>query len=362
MKNNILVTKPFLPPIEEYIALVRKIYDNCWLTNNGPVLKELESELSKSLGIENISFHTNGTITLQIAIKALNITKEVITTPFSYVASTSAIQWENCKPVFADIDKDSFNIDPIQIEKLITPNTQAILATHVFGNPCEVEKIEAIAEKYNLKVIYDAAHCFGVKHKGKQIFEYGDISSVSCHATKLFHSIEGGLLITKDNDLFELINKMKNFGHDGPAKISALGINGKNSEFHAAMGLLNLKYIPEILSKRKEQYLYYKNVLKDHGLIFQKINEETEYNYSYFPIIFRSENILKNIQSILTKNNIQTRRYFYPCLSTLPYIESEYDLKNSNLISSTVLCLPLYHTLTEEDQSKICETIINNLD
>ena len=246
------VTKPFLPPAEEYESYLNGIWKRNWLTNMGPLASQLEMELKDFLEVSHLLFVTNGTVALQMAIKALNLSGEVITTPFSFVATTSSIVWENCTPIFVDIEPTTLNIDAEKIESAITEKTSAILATHVYGNPCDVEKIEKIAKKHNLKVIYDGAHAFGVKINGKSIFEYGDISTCSLHATKLYHSIEGGLLITKDPILLKKLAYIRNFGFDGPENFAELGINGKNSEFHAAMGLANLKYIEHIHKKRKE--------------------------------------------------------------------------------------------------------------
>src|SRR5690554_5232433 len=247
----ILVTKPFLPPQEEYQHYLNKIWQSGWLTNMGPLSVELEKRLAIHLKVKNLLFVTNGTIALQMAIKALELKGEVITTPFSFVATTSSIVWEGCTPVFVDIDPNSLNIDANKIEAAITPNTSAILATHVYGNPCDVLAIEKIAKKHNLKVIYDGAHAFGVEVYGKSIFEYGDISICSLHATKLYHSIEGGLIITKDPELLRKLAFIRNFGFNGPEAFAELGINGKNSEFHAAMGLANFEYIDAIHKKRK---------------------------------------------------------------------------------------------------------------
>jgi dTDP-4-amino-4,6-dideoxygalactose transaminase len=245
------VTKPYLPPFDEYQSYLEGIWKRQWLTNNGPLVHELETKITDYLGVTNFLYLGNGTVALQIAIKALELKGEIITTPFSYVATTSSIVWEGCKPVFVDIDSQTLNIDPSKIEEAITVNTSAILATHVYGNPCDVIKIGEIAKKHNLKVIYDGAHCFGVKFRGESIFEYGNISTVSFHATKLFHTIEGGGVFTRDKNLSKKMSFMRNFGHDGPEVYREVGINGKNSEFHAAMGLVNIKKIDEIIAKRK---------------------------------------------------------------------------------------------------------------
>ena len=245
------VTKPFLPPIEEYQKYTEGIWQRNWLTNNGPLVNELELKLKDYLQVPHLLFLNNGTIAIQIAIKALQLKGDIITTPFSYVATTSSIVWEGCQPVFVDIDKHTFNIDASKIEAAITPNTSAILATHVYGNPCDIDAIAAIAKKHNLKVIYDAAHCFGTKYKGKSVFAYGDVCTTSFHATKLFHTVEGGAVFCNDADLLRKMAQLRNFGHDGPEHFNEVGINGKNSEFHAAMGLANLKYIQQIWIQEK---------------------------------------------------------------------------------------------------------------
>lgn len=353
------VTSPFLPPKEEYIAYIDKIYEKKWLTNMGPLSSELELKLKEHLGLEHLLFLNNGTIALQIAIKALKLSGEIITTPFSYIATTTAILWENCTPVFADIDENTFNIDPSKIEALITPNTTAILATHVFGNPCNVDEIDKIAKKYNLKVIYDAAHCFGVKYSSKSILKYGDISTVSFHATKIFHTVEGGAVVSNSAELTDRMSKLRNFGHKTSESFDGIGINGKNSEFHAAMGLCNLKYIDDILKVRKLQYEYYLEKLKGLNVRFQKIEEDTEYNYSYFPIVFESEEILLKAKIDLETNWVYPRRYFYPSLSTLEYVNGELT-PISNSISKRVLCLPLFNTLTKEDQDYICRILLRS--
>ena len=354
------VTSPFLPPKEEYLKYIDKIYENKWLTNLGPFAGQLELQLKEFLGLEHLLFLNNGTIALQIAMKALNLTGEIITTPFSFVATTSAIVWENCIPVFADIEPDTLNISPTNIENLITPQTTAILATHVFGNPCNIEAIEAIAIKHNLKVIYDAAHCFGVKYKGQSVLNYGDISTISFHATKLYHTVEGGAVITKSAPLTYRMSRLRNFGFKTSESFDGLGINGKNSEFHAAMGLCNMKYATDILIQRKEQYFYYSAKLKGLDFTFQKISNNTEYNYAYFPIIFNSENILIKAKQELELNWIYPRRYFYPSLSELDYVNKQAAPVSTD-ISKRILCLPMYHILTTEEQDLICRIILRTL-
>lgn len=343
------VTKPFMPPREEYEKYIQDIWEREYLTNNGPLVQELEQKLKNYLDVENILYLSNGTIALQIAIKALGLKGEIITTPFSYVATTSSIVWEGCEPVFVDIEPQSLNINPALIEDAITEKTTGILATHVFGNPCDIEAIQGIADKHNLKVIYDAAHCFGTTYKGRSVFEYGDISTTSFHATKLYHTIEGGAVFTGNEELTYRMRKMRNFGHAGYEKFSGVGINGKNSEFHAAMGLCNLTYIDEILESRKKQCLLYDELFYDtpvHSLIVQNYSK---WNSAYYPAIFESETVVLKVKEVLEQNDVHTRRYFYPSLDTLDYVRTE-EVAFSKDISKRVLCLPLYFDLTETNQ------------
>ncbi|KQC34073.1 aminotransferase DegT [Nonlabens sp. YIK11] len=355
------VTKPFMPEKSDFEAYLDGIWKREWLTNNGPLVNELELKLKDFLGLKHMLYVTNGTIALQLAIKALDLDGEIITTPFSYVATTSSIVWENCTPIFADIDPNSLNINPVEIEKCITDKTTAILATHVYGNPCEIEKIDAIAKKYNLKVIYDAAHCFGTTYNGKSVFEYGDISTTSFHATKLFHTIEGGAVFTTDPELLKKLSYMRNFGHNGPESFVGLGINGKNSEFHAAMGLVNIKWIDSILENRKTQSEYYSKKLINSRIHFPKISKQSGFNYAYYPIVLESEEMCMKIFKSLTKHEIFPRRYFYPSLSTaLSYVESKH-LEISDDISKRVLCLPLYYDLSFVEIDMITRLILREL-
>ena len=354
----IQVTKPFLPPVEDYKKYIDKIWQRQWLTNMGPLSSELEMQLKEFLNLDHLIFVTNGTVALQLAIRALDLKGEIITTPFSFVATTSSIVWEGCTPVFVDIDKNSLNIDADKIEAAITENTSAILATHVYGNPCEIDKIEEIAKKHNLKIIYDAAHAFAVQYKGKSVFEYGDISICSLHATKLYHSTEGGLIITKDPSLLKKAAIMRNFGISDFNKFAELGINGKNSEFHAAMGLVNLKYVDDIIAKRRELSLQYNIGLKNVKGYFPTWNTNSDPNFAYYPIVLQTEQLLLNVMEELGKNQIFTRRYFYPSLaSALPYLEPK-DLPITDDISKRVLCLPLYYDLTIEEVNLITRLIL----
>ncbi|SMG15140.1 dTDP-4-amino-4,6-dideoxygalactose transaminase [Marivirga sericea] len=350
------VTKPYLPPIEKYQQYVSDIYQRQWLTNNGPLVNEFELSLKEYLGLKHLLYVSNGTIALQIAIKALKLKGEIITTPFSYVATTSSIVWEACTPVYVDIDASTLNIDPAKIEAAITPKTSGILATHCFGNACDIDAIDEIAKRHNLKVIYDAAHCFGTKYRGRSIFEYGDISTSSLHATKLMHSVEGGLLFTKTPELLKRMAYMRNFGHDGPEKFNGVGINGKNSEFHAAMGLAVLDDIDLILAKRKELSLNYDEKLATFISDKPQIQEGCTFNYAYYPIIFSCEQALLDAKTELEKNEIFPRRYFYPSLESLEYVEG--DCPNSKEIASKILCLPIFYHLTKAEQDMIARLLL----
>lgn len=358
MNKKIYVTRPFLPPIEEYISYLKDIWESGILTNDGGMVKRLERELCNILKVDNLSVVANGTLGLQIAIKALNLEGEIITTPFSYVATFSSIAWQNCTPVFVDIDPETFNIDPYKIEPKITERTSAILGVHVFSNPCDTNAIDLISKKYNLKVIYDAAHSLFVNYEDKSLLDYGDISVVSFHAVKLFNTAEGGACITKSKKLAERIRKIRNFGFDSDGEITDVGINAKMSELHAVMGLASLKYIDEIIRKRKDKYNgYYKLLSNNKNIKFQKINTE-QYNYSYMPVLFPNEKILLSVLDKLNKNNIFPRRYFYPSLNKLKIANKNVDsLPIAEDIAKRILCLPLYYCLDDKDIGFICELI-----
>ena len=360
LSKSINVTKIFLPPIEEYASHVQRAWDNEWLTNRGELIRELEDKLKNYLSVSNILITNNGTIPLQIALKLLGKGGEIITTPFSYVATTAAIVWENCTPVFVDIHPEYLTIDETKIEAAITSKTTAILITHVFGNPCDVDAIDTLAKKYNLKVIYDAAHCFGVKYKGKSIFEYGDVSTCSFHATKLFHTGEGGAVFAKDETLRHQIFYSHNFGHNGPLDFHGLGINGKISELQAALGLSVLPYMETILAERKKVVDFYTQYLDFSKLKVLKVRPNTEWNYSYYPVIFKSEEQLLEIQRQLNVLNIFPRRYFYPSLNTIEYTKGK-SMPISEDISSKIMCLPLFTGMEEEDLQRICTIINQNL-
>lgn len=352
------VTKPFLPPLDEYSGMLPGIWQRQWLTNMGPLASELEMKLKEHLNVNHLLFVTNGTVALQMAIKALDLKGKIITTPFSFVATTSCIVWESCEPVFVDIDEKSLNIDASKIEEAITEDTSAILATHVYGNPCDVVKIEEIAKKHNLKVIYDGAHAFGVKVNGKSIFEYGDISTCSLHATKLFHSGEGGLIVTKEADLLKKLAYIRNFGFNGPESFAELGINGKNSEFHAAMGIVNLRHMADINQKRKALTERYNEKLKNLQARRPVWHTQSENNFAYYPLVFKSEELMLKCIEHLKLHEIFTRRYFYPSLAnTLPYVEPR-DFEVTDRIAKCVLCLPLYYDLTMEEVDLISRLLL----
>lgn len=350
--QRINVTKTFLPSIDSYASILQRAWDNVWLTNRGELILELEEKLKETLGIDNILIMNNGTIPIQIALKLLGNHGEIITTPFSYVATSSAIIWENCKPVFVDIEGDSWTLDPQKLEEAITPNTTCILATHVFGNPCDIENIDRIAKKHNLKVIYDAAHCFGVKYKGKSVFSYGDVSTCSFHATKIFHTGEGGASFCNNPELRKKIYYSHNFGHNGPLDFHGLGINGKISELQAAMGLAVLPHIKDVYSERKRAVEFYIAQIDFNRYTRLKIRDNTEWNYSYFPILFETETALLDAQERFNAKSIFPRRYFYPSLNAVPYINGQ-AMPVSEDIASRVLCLPLYAGLMEKELNRI---------
>ncbi|QBZ97866.1 DegT/DnrJ/EryC1/StrS family aminotransferase [Flavobacterium sangjuense] len=354
------VTKTFFPPLEEYTEQLERIWKNQWLTNRGELILELEEKLKSYLSVSNIILMNNGTIPLQIALKILGKGGEIITTPFSYVATTAAIVWENCTPVFVDIHPDYLTIDETKIEAAITDKTTAILATHVFGNPCHLEAISAIAKKHNLKVIYDAAHSFGVTYKDKSIFEYGDVSTCSFHATKLFHTGEGGALFCSDEHIRNQCFYSHNFGHNGPLDFHGLGINGKISELQGAMGLAVLPHMATIMAERKRTVDLYNNHLNFSKLTKMKLRDNTVWNYSYYPVLFETESELLTVQKALNAESIFPRRYFYPSLNTINYVNAK-QMIVSESVASRVLCLPLSHDLRQSDIEIIIKSINTNL-
>jgi dTDP-4-amino-4,6-dideoxygalactose transaminase len=358
-KENIFITKSFLPPKREYDKYVKMIYRKGILTNQGPLVKELEEKLKSFLGISYIHYLANGTAALQLALSALGINEgEIITTPFSYVATVSAILWQRCTPVFVDIEENNYTIDVSKIEKAVTHKTKAILAVHVFGYACAVDEIEKIAQRHGLKVIYDGAHAFGSCLNGKSLLSYGNISTLSFHATKLFHTIEGGACIAHDITVSKTLELQKRFGHDYDNHIM-LGINAKCSEFHAAMGLANFKYIETIINKRKCVCKLYDKLL-DGIVIRPKDQNGLEYNFAYYPVVFKSEEELLRVFAALNAEGIYPRRYFYPSLNKLPYVHGG-SCPVSEDIAARIACLPLYVGLEERSIEQICQIIRKSL-
>lgn len=353
----IYVTRPFLPPKEEYLKRVSEVFDREVLTNQGPEVQELEAHMKKYLGTENFQYVANGTVAIQIALRALDITEgEIITTPFSYVATTSTILWERCTPVFVDIEPGNFTIDPAKIEEAITPRTKAIMPVHVFGYACNIEAIQEIADRHGLKVIYDAAHSFGSVYKGKALSTYGDIATLSFHATKLFHTLEGGGCVIRDNDVAAKLDLVKRFGHVGDEHFT-LGINAKQDELNAAMGNVNIKYIDAIIADRKRSSERYDACL--NGRLQRPLPQaDLAYNYAYYPVVFPDEKALLATFAQLAKHDIFPRRYFYPSLNTLPYLSERYDCPVSQDICSRIACLPLFYGLTDEQIEVVCKNIL----
>lgn len=344
--KKINVTEPFLPPFEEYVEYLKGIWERNWLTNQGPLVQEFEQKLltyhQLSMPVHCVA---NGSLGLQIVLKALGVKGEVITTPFSYVATTSCPLWEGCTVKFADIEPHTLTIDPKAVEAAITPQTEAILATHVFGNPCDCEALESIAEKNGIALIFDAAHAFGITYKGKSILEYGDASMVSLHATKLMHSVEGGFIVAKDPATSEKMEWMRRFGHKGQEEYHGVGINAKMSEFHAAMGLCNLNHIDSILGKRKaiceayDQALYMGNVSGCSALVYR---DEASQNHAYYPVVFGSEGKLLDAVARLESSGIYARRYFYPALDQVSVLSCQNtECLIASDVSKAILCLPL---------------------
>jgi hypothetical protein len=361
MENkNIFVTQPSLAPFNEFTEILKGVWDRKILTHNGPLVQQLESELEQKLEVPHFTVVNNGTIALQIAIKALELQGEIITTPFTWIATVSAIKWEGCTPIFCDIDPKTLNIDPAKIEALITEKTVAIMPVHVFGTPCDVVEIEKIAKKHNLKVIYDGAHAIGSRFEDKSVLTFGDVTATSLHATKLLNTGEGGGCITQNTELDKKIKRIRFFGHsDDKTDIVEDGFNGKLTEIHAALGLANLKYYDTVLNDRRVKYLLYKEKLqKVPTITFQDI-AAGETNYSYFPIIFETEAQLLKVELELKENNVFPRRYFYPSVNTYTKVVSYQSCPISEDISKRILCLPLYLDLTIGEINEIC-AIINN--
>ena len=364
----VFVTQPDLPPLEEFTELLKQIWDTKILTNNGQFHQQFEQELADYLGVKHISLFSNGTLALITALQALRITGEVITTPYSFVATTHSLWWNNIKPVFADIEPGYFNLDPEKVEAAITPQTTAIMPVHVYGNPCKMERFQQIADTYGLKLIYDAAHAFGVKINGNSILDYGDLSILSFHATKVFNTIEGGAIISPDAQTKKRIDYLKNFGFADETTVIAPGINAKMNELQSAYGLLQLKYVDGYIGKRKEIATVYREQLKEvNGISFLEDIQGVDHAYSYFPILINREKYGKTRDELyeeLKKHNIFGRRYFYPLISQFPTYSGLPSSKLDNLpfatkIAEQVICLPIYPTLEHESVMKIIRILKN---
>jgi dTDP-4-amino-4,6-dideoxygalactose transaminase len=354
------VVKPYLPDRTKVDVYVDSIYETNYLTNNGPLVQELTGRLAEYLGINSdcLVLVANGSLALQLAYKALELSGDVITTPFSFIATASTLKWEGLNPVFVDIDKDSWNIDPRLIEQAITPDTSAIVPVHVFGNPCDVESIQRIADKHNLKVVYDAAHCFDTRLSGESILNHGDISTLSFHATKLFHTVEGGAVITKTKALADKVRKMINFGLDGSGNVDDLGTNAKMSEFHAAVGLAVLNDIEQIKLQRKQVWSHYELALVKFGLT-QKRHEQSNNNFSYFPIVLESECEVLETLTALSARGIQARRYFYPSLDSINGLDSGTYYSISRDVASRIICLPIWPGLSVEQVNDCIQCLLD---
>ena len=363
--KKILVTQSSMPSFEEYCEEIESIWDTIHLTNNGPKHKMLEQQLKEYLRAENMTLVTNGHLALQLALKVLNLTGEVITTPFTFVSTVNAIVENGLTPVFCDINPESYTIDADKIEDLITDKTSAILAVHVYGNVCDVEKLEKLAKKHNLKLIYDAAHVFGVTYKGKSVTSFGDISMLSFHATKVFNTIEGGGLIYHSEELYSKLDALKNFGISQEGDVPQESINAKMNEFQAAMGICNLRHVDnEILKRRNVVKRYRKNLQNRDGIRILVEQNEVQSNYAYFPVVFEKEIFGKSrdeVAACLERENIFARKYFYPIVSEFSYYKKNCSVNETPIakeVSEKILCLPLYANLTEEDVDRICKIIL----
>ncbi len=366
-KKIITVTSPLLPNLEDFNEMLQQIWKSKWITNNGSFHKQLEKELAAYLKVPYISLFTNGTLPLITALQALRITGEVITTPYSFVATTHSLWWNGCKPVFVDIDPATGNIDPDKIEAAITPQTQAIMPVHVYGKPCDTHRIQEIADKYGLKVIYDAAHAFGVEVNGESILNAGDMSTLSFHATKVYNSIEGGALVMQDERTKKRIDYLKNFGFAGEVEVVAPGINSKMDEMRAAYGLLNLRLVDEAIESRHQVAIQYRKALRPvEGITFMDDMPGVKHNYSYFPIFIDAEKYGMTRDELYFKmksQNVLGRRYFYPLISEFTTYRglrssNPANLPNAHKMADSVICLPMHHEITQEDIHRIVECII----
>ena len=367
MNKPLNVTSPLLPDLDEFSQMLKEIWESKWITNNGYFHQQLEEALCAYLKVPYISLFTNGTLPLLTALQALRVSGEVITTPYSFVATTHSIWWNGLRPVFVDIDPSNCGMDPDRIEAAITPRTTAIMPVHCYGKPCDIVRIQQIADKYGLKVIYDAAHCFGVEVNGKSILEYGDISTLSFHATKVYNTVEGGAMVVHDAATKQRIDYLKNFGFESETEVIAPGINSKLDEVRAIYGLLNLRQVDQAIEARHRVAIRYREALRSvHGIRFFDDMPGVRHNYSYFPIFVEASSYGMSRDELFNKlrqHNIISRRYFYPLISTfstyrgLPSATPE-NLPNATRIANEVICLPIHHELSNEDVDKVIEVIV----
>lgn len=367
MDKQITVTSPLLPNLEEFNLMLKEIWNSKWITNNGQFHQQLEQNLAEYLGVPYVSLFTNGTLPLLTALQALRVTGEVITTPYSFVATTHCIWWSGCKPVFVDIDPATGNIDPDKIEAAITPKTTAIMPVHVYGKPCDTQRIQEIADKYGLRVIYDAAHAFGVKVDGESILNAGDVSTLSFHATKVYNTLEGGAMIMQDKEMKKRVDYLKNFGFAGETEVIAPGINSKVDEVRAAYGILNLRQVDAAIEARHQVAIKYREALRPvDGISFMDDMPGVRHNYSYFPIFVDAEKYGMTRDELYFKmkeQNVLSRRYFYPLISEfstyrgLPSATKE-NLPNAHKMADSVICLPMHHALGEDDIERILKLIV----
>jgi dTDP-4-amino-4,6-dideoxygalactose transaminase len=363
-EEELTVTRPSLPPFEEYEALLRGVWQRNHLTNAGPLVLELERQLAAYLGVRHCLFVTNGTIALQLAYRALSLRGEVVTTPFSYVATTSSLSWEGCEPVFADIEPDTLTLSPAHAEAAITPRTSAIVATHVYGNACDVHALGDVARRRGIPVVYDAAHAFGVSFDGRALAAWGDVATLSFHATKLFHTVEGGAVVTNDDAIARSVAALRNFGHQGYEAFGGIGTNGKNSEVHAAMGLCLLPRVGGFVAEREAITRRYDAAFAGVGAAISRpaLRPGLRYNFAYHPVLLESEDAVRAVQQACDARRIRTRRYFYPLLNgALPYVKTAHT-PVAHDVARRVLCLPLFTGMTVEQMDRVAATVLEALD
>lgn len=353
------ISKPYMPPMDELAPFLSRIWETGIVTNNGPLVRQFEDEIKKYTGVKHVFFVTNGTIALQLALRALNIKGKILTTPFSMLATLSSVLWEQYEPCFADIDPHTLNLSPDEVEKKMDNNIACILATHVYGNSCDIDRMKAIADNRNIPLVFDASHAFGSKYQDRDIMTYGTISTLSLQAFKILHSVEGGLIFTNDDHIAESLLQMRYFGYDTDMNIRNIGINGKSSEINAAIGLCVLNHFPEVKLSRKTQSEYYDLQISKNGIPVSKpqITGQSEFNYAYYPIIFSSETEVLKVEQQFRKNDIQFKRYFYPSLNTVPQLRSYESMPISESISSRVICLPLHYQLTTNQQDLVIRSV-----